>query len=350
MNFKQIDYIQNDCATILEGQVEKLESLKNKSIFITGASGFVGKWVIELINFLNEKHSFNTEVHAFARTMKDTAEQHPNVFDKSWIRLIDGEIQSLSEIDINVSYVLHLAGSPDNRFHASNPVKMMNDITSGTGKVLEQCVRLENLEKFVFFSSGHVYGGLPFSEDCLREDSFYGLNCSSLTSFYAEAKRVAESMTQAYRSQYRIPVTIFRPFAFAGPYQLLDRPWAINNFLRDGLLGQSIRILGDEDTVRSYMYPSEMALWTLLGMTENSSHAVYNLGGSEGRSLRSVAQTVEKSFATNAGVSTNVPLNNLHKSKFVPSVSRFEESFGLKQKIGTEEAIQKTIEWHLLGK
>ncbi len=66
----------------------------------------------------------------------------------------------------------------------------------------------------------------------------------------------------------KLPVVTARPFAFIGPYQGLDKPWAVNNFLRDALLGVPIRILGDADTVRSYMYPSDMAFWLLAILAE----------------------------------------------------------------------------------
>ena len=71
--------------------------------------------------------------------------------------------------------------------------------------------------------------------------------CNSITSVYAEVKRCAETLCTAYSSQYKVPIVIIRPFAFIGPYQFLDKPWAINNFLRDGIAGGPIRILTDGD-------------------------------------------------------------------------------------------------------
>lgn len=349
MNSQQIDYIKNDCKDVIEGNVHALNKLKGQSLFISGASGFMGKWVIEIINYLNENYDFNTRVFAYASSITDDAEIYPSIYNNDLIVLIDGDIKNLVEIDSTVSYVIHLASSPDNRVYSSDPIKGMEDIIKGTEKILAASSRLENLLNFTLLSSGMVYGPVPLSDSSVEEDSFFGFDSSSLTSFYSEAKRLSESFVQAYRTQYKMPITIFRPFAFIGPYQHIDRPWAINNFIRDGLRGEPIRIIGDEDTVRSYMYPSEMALWILLGMLTQSGDNIFNLGSSDGKSIRQIAEKVEKSFGGNIGLSVNIPPNNHSKSKFVPSIEKFENLFDIKLKINTDDAINKTIEWHRLG-
>jgi len=349
MNFQQIEYIENNCKESLDGNINALNNFKNKTIFISGASGFVGKWIIETLNYLNRNHEFNTKIYAYASSMTEAAEEYPSIYNNELISLIDGDIKNLTEINSSVSYVLHLAATPDNRVYSSNPIKAMDDIINGTSKILAASSRLESLHNFTILSSGAVNGPMPFKENLTSENCFYGFDSSSLSSFYAEPKRMSESLVQAYRSQFKMPVTIFRPFSFIGPYQFIDRPWAINNFIRDGLRGEAIRIIGDENTIRSYMYPSEMSLWILIGMSTDSRSNIFNIGSSDGKSLRHIAEVVEKCFGGNLGVSMNVLSNNYSKSKFVPSIELIEQSLKLKLKVSTDDAIQKTIEWHLLG-
>ena len=64
-------------------------------------------------------------------------------------------------------------------------------------------------------------------------------------------------------SELYLPIIIVRPFAFIGPFQSLDKPWAVNNFIRDAILGGPIRILGNELTTKSYMYGSDLAYFIL---------------------------------------------------------------------------------------
>jgi nucleoside-diphosphate-sugar epimerase len=351
MNLKQLDAFNADINEMLAGgNISRLEFLKNKQIFISGASGFVGKWVIGFINHLNEKHNFNVQVIAQSRRIAAAAAEHPEIFNNKNVKQIQGDIKNISEIDRDVSYVIHLAGTPDNREHASDPVRVMNDIITGTNQILNASTRLDNLANFLQYSSGLIYGMQPYSSENIKEESFYGLSCSSLNSTYAEAKRAAESMAQSYRSSFKIPLTVLRPFAFIGPYQSLERPWAINNFIRDGLASQPIRIIGDEETVRSYMYPTEMAFWTLLALSNKTSGASFNIGSDDGKSLRATAQIVDQNFDGKSGIVSTVPVHSGLLTKFVPSINKFESTFNVKLKIDTKTAIEKSIRWYRLGR
>ena len=197
MNLQQIEYIKKDCIEALAGNTKAFENLKNQFIFISGASGFIGKWVIESINYLNENYNFNINVYAYAPLMKEVAKKYPSIFDKENIILIDGDINNLIEIDSNVSYVLHLAATPDNRVYSSNPIEAMENIINGTNKILSACTRLENILNFTILSSGAVNGPTPYNEKFITEKTFYGFDSSSMSSFYAESKRASESIAQA---------------------------------------------------------------------------------------------------------------------------------------------------------
>ena len=93
----------------------------------------------------------------------------------------------------------------------------------------------------------------------IAEKSFEGFDPSAFPAAYAEAKRYGESLCTLFRNQFRLPIVNVRPFSFVGPYQSLDAPWAINNFIRDVVMRQPIRIQGDGTAVRSYMYGADMA-------------------------------------------------------------------------------------------
>lgn len=351
MNTKQIDLIKSDVQEAVSHELNKLEKLKNKSIYISGASGFVGKWILETINYLNDHHQFNIKVHASSRTIQEQALKFPHIFKQKNIHSYSLDIKNLMEIPSECTYVLHLAASPDNREHVSDPIRIMNDITLGGYKLLEATTRLDELQNVVMFSSGQVYGKQPHDHQHISEDQFFPFNPATSSASYGEAKRLLETMSISYKSFFKIPLTILRPFAFIGPYQSLTRPWAINNFMRDCTLSQPIRILGDQSTMRSYMYPSEMSLWTLVALANpQTSQSMFNLGSSDAFDLKSIAEIVERTFAKNNGI-IQAPQNSqidLEKSKFIPAIAKIEHTFQLKLKIGTQKAIEKSIQWFQL--
>jgi len=150
-----------------------------------------------------------------------------------------------------------------------------------------------------------------------------------------------------YRNQHRLSIVNTRPFAFIGPYQLLDRPWAINNFIRDSLFGGPIRILGDGETVRSYMYPSDMAWWLLNILSRGDSGTNYNLGSPNGITLLKLAELIAQQFPQPPKIVSRIsPDKSLAHSRFVPDVTSAEKNLGLVLKVDLETAIKRTILWN----
>jgi nucleoside-diphosphate-sugar epimerase len=321
-----------DCAQAVSDP-SLLEPLRGSCVFITGGTGFVGTWLTELISYLNTRHNFRAKAPHLA--------SHPE------LTLVQRDVRTVMEIPPDVKWVIHAAGTPDNRQHASDPLRVMQVIANGTTAVLEAATRLPDLNKLLNISSGLVYGPQPWDLTGIPEDSFTGLDCSSLTTVYQEAKRFAETLCVAYRNLHRLPIVNARPFAFVGPYQLLDRPWAINNFLRDGLQGGPIRIQGDGETVRSYMYASDMAWWILRILVQGAVGQSYNVGSPQAVTLARLAEVIAGNFTVRPQVLLGVSSDrHLRRSKFVPNVSLAQNTLGLKPAMDLDSAIRRTILWH----
>ena len=170
-------------------------------------------------------------------------------------------------------------------------------------------------------------------------------DCNSANAVYAESKRYAEMLCAIYRSKYRMPIVTARPFALIGPYQPLDRPWAVNSFLREGLLGQAIRILGDGETRRSYLYGSDMAFWLLKILLAGEVGAAYKVGSDHSIKLLALAEIISGSCSGAAPI-----VCGLHKSSakscFVPNIHKVSTDLALKVTVDIKEAINRTINWH----
>jgi len=346
MKSKQIELISHDCHQALKPN--SLLNLKNQKITITGASGFVGSWLLHSIQYLNESHKFNIQVCAVIKKKSEFDLNKPHLSNFSWLKIISEDVRRITELPKDTNYVIHLAGTPDNRIHSSDPWQVADTIVNGTARILEISSLLPSLKKFLNLSSGLVYGRHGINVGKIAENSICNIDCSKISSTYAEAKRMSEVYTNIYRSQYRIPVVNLRPFAFIGPYQLLDRPWAINNFIRDAIKGGPIRILGDQQTIRSYMYPSDMAFWILNALANASDGTTFNLGSPEGRNLRQVAEEITRNFSNPISIHSAINSNGQEASCLVPDISYAKTNLGLDVSVSFEQAIKKTVEWFKL--
>jgi dTDP-glucose 4,6-dehydratase len=347
MNARMLEMIRRDCHEVTASSVSELTPLKGECVLITGGTGFMGTWLVELITYLNDYYDFCIKMILLSERAYSFSAKAPHLAARKDISLIARDISSVVEIPDDVTMIIHAAGTPDNRIHASEPLRVAQIITGGTSSVLAAASRLPQLKRFLNISSSLVYGPQPLELERISECFGGGPNCSSPSSTYAEAKRFAEILCSIYRNEYKMEIITARPFAFIGPYQLMDRPWAINNFIRDGLSGGPIRILGDSETLRSYMYPSDMAFWLLKILVHGVSGLCYNVGNPDGVTLRQVAEKVASNCPIQPQIISNVAIDpKLHRSKMVPDVNLAQKTLELKLFVDTDEAIRRTLLWN----
>jgi nucleoside-diphosphate-sugar epimerase len=350
MTITKKDIITEDCQLVTSGRISLLEPLINEKVLITGGTGFIGTWLAEIITYLNDNFDFNTHLYLLSTRARALHERAPHIASRKDVTLIERDVRNLTDISNEVSWIIHAAASPDSRVHASDPLRTIEVIVDGTDSVLEYATRLPDIKKILNISSGQIYGAQPWDLKGISENFIGGLDCSALNSTYPESKRIAETICSVYRNQQRLPIVNARPFAFIGPYQGLDRPWAINNFIRDSMLGGPIRILGDGQTVRSYMYPSDMAWWILNILVHGTVGLSYNIGSPESITLQELAEKIAlmapKPPKIIRGISDD---KSLRSSRFVPDVNLAKKSLSLKITIDLDTAIKRTILWNQLS-
>lgn len=325
--------------------VPKLEQLKGSTILITGGTGFVGSWIARALVWLNDNFDFGCKIILLARDPENLERSDPKLYRRSDITYLRSDIRSVHNLPSNINYIIHAAANPDNRVHMSDPVNTMDVIAFGTKAIMDAATRLPDIRSIVHISSGQVYGKAPDNGESLRETILYNFFKNDITSVYPEAKRYAETICLAYRSLFKLPVCIVRPFSFIGPYQKLNKPWAINTFLQEALNNQPMRIVGNGKPQRSYLYASDMAAWLLVVLAEGKSGEIYNLGSSEGISLKEVTEKINKLLPR--PVDVIVQNYNNDESKFIPNLEHIIEKFDLKMVFNFDEALQQTIQWNV---
>ncbi|MGB4441054.1 MAG: NAD-dependent epimerase/dehydratase family protein [Coriobacteriia bacterium] len=344
MNRDLATAVRADCAAAATN-LAALEALRGQRVLVTGGMGFMGTWIAEMATWLNDDAGFGIDLLLLARSAEDFTRRAPHLARRPDVALLEQDVRDVAVLPEGVTYVIHAAGTPDNRVHVADPLRIMSTITDGTSAVMLASAGSDAVKKILHVSSGLVYGPQPLELERIPETYAGGPDPNSISAVYAEAKRFAETIVAAWRGTEKLPVVTARPFAFIGPYQGLDKPWAVNNFLRDALLGVPIRILGDADTVRSYMYPSDMAFWLLAILADGKPGTAYNVGGSEAITLGALADRIAGTFDSPPTVVCR-PLGEPRISRFVPDVRRAETDLGLKVTVDLDRAISRTLEWH----
>lgn len=337
--------IAEDCIRVYNHIAERIELLKNSSILITGASGFIGCWLSELLYFINKHHAMNIKVFLVDRDFTRMENLIHLNDDKQFIRIVS-DIKNLAELPLDVNYIINAAGTPDNRFHFSNPIDTMTTISQGLQNIINLSALLSNLKNVVQLSSSSVY---EHNDKQVNINEGFALKqiTNQSKDAYSAAKLYSEVFCSAVRSEAKLPIVVVRPFTFCGAYQELDSPWALNSFINDAIHNRSIRILGDGTSVRSYLYGADVAAWLLVIAVNGVSGQVVNMGSSIGLSLESLALKVSSEFQNIPKVTLNASIfGNIKNSYLVPDTALAMSLFGLYQYTSIDTAIYKTVQWY----
>jgi nucleoside-diphosphate-sugar epimerase len=332
----------NDLDYIYKNTKDIWVKFKGKSIFLTGGTGFFGKWLLESFIYANEKLELNAKIISLSRNPEFFLQEYPFYSEHTnSVRFVKGDILTYDfKVDEEIQFIIHAATAASDSLNKNNPLLMMDTITLGTRNVLDFAIT-QPIEGFLFVSSGAVYGKQPFDVSNIQETDSFKIDFNNSNAAYAEGKRLAELYCSTYFEKYNLPVKIARCFAFIGPYLPLDTHFAIGNFISNVIKNEDIVIIGDGSTTRSYMYASDLsiAIWKILLIGNNNKP--YNVGVDKAYSLKEIALMLKKKYGNEVQI---LNMNkNLPKNIYVPNIDTLINELKIKHFVQIEEAIQKTI-------
>ena len=324
--------------------------LKGASILITGATGFVGKWLLGTLSAASQIHGLAPRICLLTRDPANFISANPELANGAGIELIQGDVTRISSIleGRSFSHVIHAATEASAKLNRENPLQMIDTIVDGTRDLLRLLHRSPP-RRLLFVSSGAVYGPQPEHVNHLEENWRGGPDPLGSGSAYHEAKRLAEQMcAAAARTGGLQHVSVARLFAFVGPYLPLDTHFAIGNFIRDALARRPIILTGDGSTVRSYLYAADMAAWTWATLLIGQHCRPYNIGSAQAISTGDLAHLIA------GGQQPAIPVEIRGRAlpsqpidRYVPSTARACAELGVAEWTPLAEAIRLTFAHHL---
>lgn len=349
LSMDRFSELRQDCLNACAYQPDTRSKLGLKRIAVTGGTGFLGTWIAEMITALNDEYDLKITLDLYARNTSEWEKKYSHLSGRTDIQLYSQDVRSPFQFQSETNFVIHSAGIPNNRVHSSDPLRVVQTTVEGINNSLDAACQLDNLIRFINVSSGLV-GGVSSRPGEISETDYFSIPPGQLHLVYVDSKRAAESIAAVYRSQFRMPISTIRPFTFIGPYQAIDRPWAINSFLGDVIAGRDIRIHGDGSARRSYLFGSDAAWWTLAALVNGIDGGVYNVGSPAPISHIQLAQLICEKITPRPGVALNTAPSNLkHHDDFFPKLTNTENNLGVIQTCSLEEAINKTWRWFSVG-
>ncbi|MDD4929262.1 MAG: NAD-dependent epimerase/dehydratase family protein [Gallionella sp.] len=266
------------------------DKLRDKTVVITGAAGFLAAYMVETLLFLNETQQLNVTVIAVVRNRDGFIQRFFHHLKRSDLICIEQDISLPLQVDRKIDFVIHAASQASPKYYATDPVGTLSANTLGTAQLLE-LARTHQTEGFLYFSSAEVYGE-PIRVPTGESDYGY-LDPLAVRSCYAESKRMGENMCVSWHAQYQVPTKIVRPFHTYGPGMKLDDGRVYADFVADVVNGRDIVLKSNGLTRRSFCYLADATagFWTVLLSGANAQ--AYNIGNPDGEiSIRDLAKLV----------------------------------------------------------
>lgn len=335
-----------DLDEVLAATTPLWQECSGRTFFLTGATGFFGRWLLESFAHANDRLALGMRAFVLTRSTDAFARRAPHVQERRDISLLEGDVRSFTFPETKIDYVIHAAAEASARLNADDPETMFDVIVDGTRRVLELASRA-GVEKLLLTSSGAVYGRQPADMSHLSEEYCGGPDPLDPASAYAEAKRAAEHMGVVHARRHGYEFKVARCFAFVGPHLPIDTHFAIGNFLRDALRGGPIQVAGDGTAMRSYLYASDLAVWLWTILFRGPAGQAFNVGSPDGISIGALAEAVRETLGVATGITIAMPPDPTRPvSRYVPSTTKAADVLGLQSTVGLLDAIRRTYDWH----
>ena len=335
-----------DLDHILEHTQGLWEELRGGRLFVTGGTGFFGRWMLESFIRANDELDLGAEAIVLTRDPRRFAAAAPHVAEHSAIALQAGDIRFFDDPPVECTHVLHMATETA---LDDSPVASFRTAVEGTERVLG-FARRWGVRKLLLTSSGAIYGPQPPECERLSEEYIGAPLPDDVSAGYAHGKRAAEFLCSAAAEQPGFEAKIARCFAFVGPALPLDTNFAIGNFIRDALYRDRIEVTGDGTPRRSYLYAADLAVWLWTVLFRGRSGRPYNVGAEADLSVSELAHLVARVLRPGVPVLvTKAAAAGALPARYVPATARAAQELGLQGRVSLDDAVLRTGRWYPAG-
>jgi dTDP-glucose 4,6-dehydratase len=310
---------------------------KKKTLLILGGSGFVGKSILN--SFINNKIiKFNiNKIIIVSRNPKKLKKELAITKEKNiFLKKLDlFKAKNLPSAD----YIIHAAEKTINDVIDK---KLFTKYHKLTKKIIDYYSNFNNI-KFLYLSSGAVYGKISYKKKPKETDKTNYKNLKKLQREYSKNKIKSEKyLLKKFKKDSFI---IARLFSFMGKYTPRNGGYAIGNFLNSIEKSKNIVVKSSNPnrTYRSYLYSDDLVecLMQLLTCKNLSKNSIYNIGSDNHITIKNLSGIISKNY--------NLSVDNVGKFKksiwdyYVPNIEKYKKNFKNTKFLNINVSISKSI-------
>ena len=325
------------------------DRFKNKTLLISGGAGLLPSYLVQSLLYANYLHNLKLKVICMSRSSESLHKRLGHCLSDPCFKAIIHDVTRPIPFEIMPSdFVIHAASQASPKFYAIDPVGTLLANTLGTQHLLEYAVR-SKAERFMFFSSGEVYGIPLDAMEPITETSYGYLDPINVRSCYAESKRIGETMCVAWAKQYGLYTVVARPFHTYGPGMALDDGRVFADFVADVVAKKDIVIRGDGSEKRCFCYLADATVGFLSVLLNGINSEAYNVANPSCEiSMKNLAKLISNLFSNrnikirfeDSGAKKNYMRSPILKA--LPSIDKIKK-LGWLPETSLEDGFTKTI-------
>lgn len=343
---------------VKEDVVNIIKSIKNtkyfegKKILVTGANGFIPGYIVYTLLGLNDNNILTKKlkVLALVRNKEKAEKKFSKLINRDDFELIVSDV-----CDINLSektdIVIHAASQASPKFYGKDPVGTLKANTLGTAKLLDYSIS-NGVEKFLYVSSGEVYGVIDGSIPEITENYTGNVDITDVRSCYAEGKRMGENMCVCYSHQFGIHTNMVRLSHTYGPTIKLDDGRVFADFANCVVQGKNIVLNSDGSAKRSFLYISDMIIALFTVLLNAPTCQAYNIAADTQTSILDLANTLcnlypEKNLKVEFKANTDANYIRSKSTSAELSAKKLKQ-LGWQQTINIKDGFKRMIDSYLI--
>lgn len=268
----------NKCHPLYQEDIERvlsldgIDTLKNKSFLVTGATGLLGVFLIDVLMRIE-----NVRIVTIGRSRKNAIQRLGEYFGKSNFEFIEHDVTEPLPT-INVDYIIPAASNTHPLAYSQYPIETMLVNLKGAEYALN--LAASTGATLLYMSSVEIYGN-AYDDDIFTEDYTGQLNLETSRSCYTESKRACEALCQSFLAEKKVDVKIARLSRVFGPTMLENDTKASSQFIKNAVNHQDIILKSNGEQLFSYTYTTDAIMGLLTILLKGENGVAYNISNNK---------------------------------------------------------------------